>query len=191
MPFGKYFSAGLQISNGWNDVVANNSGKTFGLTGTITVGKITWTHNYYIGPEKPNTTRGYRHLYDTTVLVAANRFTSVYINYDYALDKRLGGSDHWTGIAGAARFAITPKIALAPRLEWFNDATGFTTGTAQRLKEGTITGEYLIMPGVVGRLEYRRDWSNVPFFDRGAIPGSSTSQSTMLAGVTLFFAPKR
>ncbi len=192
MPLGKHFSAGLQVSNGWNNVVDNNSGKTIGFTGAITAGKIAWTHNYYFGPEKADTGSGFRHLYDTTVLVAVNRFTSFYINYDYGLDRRLeGGSDHWTGIAGAARFIITPKIALAPRLEWFNDANGFSTGTAQALKEVTLTGEYLFIPGVLGRLEYRRDWSNVPFFQRGDIPGSFKSQSTLLGGVILAFAPKR
>ncbi len=192
MPFGKYFTGGLQVINGWNNVSDNNGGKTFGLTGAFAIGRFTVNHNYYFGPEKSNTNQGYRHLWDTTVLIAANRITSVYVNFDYGMDRRLqGGSDHWTGIAGAARFALTPKIAIAPRLEWFNDASGFATGTAQTLKEGTITGEYLIMPGVVGRLEYRRDWSNVPFFDRGPIAAMAKAQTTMLAGVTLFFAPKR
>jgi hypothetical protein len=192
MPLGKYFTGGLQIVNGWNDVADNNGGKTFGLTGALAAGKVTWTNNYYFGPEKPNTNRGYRNLYDTTVLVAANRFTNFYINYDYGMDKRVqGGSDHWTGIAGAARFALNSKIALSPRLEWYNDATGFTTGTVQKVKEGTLTGEYLVRPGVIGRLEYRRDWSNAPFFDRGATPAASKTQTTMLAGLTFYFAPKK
>ncbi len=190
MPVNKYFSAGLQVANGWNNVDDNNSGKTIGLTGALTLGRVSWNHNYYFGPEKA--TGGFRHLYDTTVLVAANRFTSLYINFDYGRDNRPGGgADQWGGVAGAARFAITPKFAVAPRLEWFNDADGFSTGTAQRLKEGTITGEYVIMPGVVGRLEYRRDWSNVPFFERGSIPGVFKSQTTMLAGVTVYMVPKR
>jgi len=192
MPLTKHFSAGLQVANGWNNVDDNNSGKTIGFTGTVTVNRITWTHNYYFGPEKADTNRGFRHLYDTTVLVAVNRFTSFYINYDYGLDRRLeGGSDHWMGIAGAARFILTPKIALAPRLEWFNDANGFSTGTAQRIKEVTLTGEYLFIPGVIGRLEYRRDWSNVPFFQRGSIPDASKNQTTLLGGLILSFAQRR
>ncbi|MGE5568575.1 MAG: porin [Rhodospirillales bacterium] len=192
MPLTKHFSAGLQVANGWNNVDDNNSGKTIGFTGTVTVDRVTWTHNYYFGPEKADTNQGFRHLYDTTVLVAVNRITSFYINYDYGLDRRLeGGSDHWMGIAGAARFIVTPKIALSPRLEWFNDADGFSTGTAQRIKEVTLTGEYLFIPGVIGRLEYRRDWSNVPFFQRGSVPDAAKSQTTLLGGLILSFAQRR
>jgi hypothetical protein len=192
MPVNKHFTAGLQVVNGWNNVIDNNSGKTIGLTGAINAGPVTWTHNYYFGPEKTDTNRGYRHVYDTTAVVAANRFTSFYINFDYGLDKRIeGGSDKWTGIGGAARFLISPKIALTPRLEWFNDIDGFSTGTVQQVKEVTLTGEYLFIPGVTGRLEFRRDWSNQPFFDRGDIPGVYKSQTTVLAGLMLSFAPKR
>jgi len=45
--------------------------------------------------------------------------------------------------------------------------------------------------GLISRLEYRRDWSDIAFFDRGATPGSSKSQSTLLAGFTVFFGPER
>jgi hypothetical protein len=34
------------------------------------------------------------------------------------------------------------KFAVAGRLEWFNDPEGFSTGTAQSVKEWTATGEY-------------------------------------------------
>ena len=46
-------------------------------------------------------------------------------------------------MAGAARYAIGKKYAaVATRLEYFNDMNGFTTGTAQTVKEFTLTGEY-------------------------------------------------
>lgn len=192
MPAGKYFTAGVQLVNGWNNVEDNNSGKTVGLTGALSVGKVTWSNNYYVGPEKTDTNKGLRQLYDTTLLVNATKTTSFYVNYDYGVDKKiLGGNNRWTGIAGAARFALSPKFALAPRLEWFNDADGFSTGTRQKVKEVTFTAEYKAMEGILTRLEYRRDWSNVPFFDRGSTPGAYKNQDTLLAGVVVYFAPKR
>ena len=57
---------------GWNNVYDNNSGKTVGLTGAYAWKKVTWSNNYYVGPEKSHTNDGIRHLYDTTVLVNAN-----------------------------------------------------------------------------------------------------------------------
>lgn len=45
--------------------------------------------------------------------------------------------------------------------------------------------------GLISRFEYRRDWSDQRFFDRGNTPASSKSQDTLLAGFTVFFGPKR
>jgi hypothetical protein len=192
MPLGKYFTGGVQVVNGWNDLRDNNSGKTLGLTGSLVVGKVTWNQNYYVGPEKTGTNQGLRNLFDTTLLVNATKVTSFYVNYDYGQDaKILGGENRWTGIAGAARFQLTKVFALAPRVEWFNDENGFATGTAQKLKEATLTGEFKIHEGVITRLEYRRDWSDVPFFDRGSTPGAYKSQETLLAGLILYYSAKK
>ena len=75
---------------GWNDVYDNNSGKTVGLTGAYAWKKVTWSNNYYVGPEKSHTNDGIRHLYDTTVLINATDNTSYYINFDYGQDKNIG-----------------------------------------------------------------------------------------------------
>ncbi len=191
MPLGKQFTAGVQLVNGWNNVEDNNSGKTIGLTGAVNISKITWTHTYYAGPEKAGMNQGWRQLHDTVLLVTASPKTSFYVNYDYGMDKKVvGGSNVWTGIAGAARFALTDHVAISPRLEWFNDRDGFTTGTPQKVKEFTLTGEYKMTHGVLGRLEYRRDWSDRPFFDRGASAGVFKHQDTALVGIVAYFGPK-
>jgi hypothetical protein len=158
--------------------------------GNFTGGPVTWSNNYYAGPEKPGTNQGWRHLYDTTLLVSGSK-AGFYLNYDYGVDKiPTGGGNVWYGIAGAARFALTDHFAISPRLEWFKDRDGFATGTAQTLKEFTLTGEYKMTHGVLGRLEYRRDWSDKPFFDRGATTGVFKHQDTALVGVVAYFGPK-
>jgi len=192
MPVGKYFSAGVHLVNGWNNVEDNNTGKTVGLMGVFNTSKVTWTNTYHVGPEKTGTNQGLRHLYDTTLLVNPTKIASFYINFDYGVDKKvLSGESRWVGVAGAARFALTPHFALAPRLEWFNDADGFATGTRQKVKEVTMTAEYKFIDGVLSRLEYRRDWSDQPFFDRGGNPGVYKRQDTLLAGLVVYFAPKK
>lgn len=191
MPAGKHFTAGFHLVNGWNNVEDNNSGKTIGLSGAVTAGPVTWSNNYYAGPEKTNTNRGWRHLYDTTVLVSASSRIGAYLNIDYGADKNPGArSNAWYGVAGAARFALTDRVAMAPRLEWFNDRDGFMTGAPRSLKEFTLTGELKMAQGVLGRLEYRRDWSDRPFFDRGATPAGHRTQDTVLLGVVAYFGPK-
>ncbi len=190
MPVGKYFTAGVHVVNGWNNIEDNNSGKTFGFSGTFATPKISWTNTYHVGPEKPGTNQGYRQLYDTTLLITPSPKAGFYINYDYGRDKNIGaGANRWYGIAGAARFQCNSWFALAPRLEWFNDADGFSTGTAQKVKEFTLTGEAKLNDFVLTRLEYRRDWSNQKFFERGN-SGLSKNQDTVLVGVVAFFGPK-
>ncbi len=175
MPVNPHFSAGVHLVNGWNSVEDNNNGKTVGLVGTIT-----------------GSNRGLRHLYHTTLLVTPAAKASFYLNFDYGVDKEIYcGASRWTGVAGAARVALSPWFALAPRLEWFNDADGFTTGSAQKLTEATLTAEFKMKEGVFSRLEYRRDWSNQPFFDRGAGPAVCRAQSTLLAGFVAYFGPER
>ena len=58
----------------------------------------------------------------------------------------------------------TPRFALIPRVEWFDDPDGFMTGAGQTLKEGTITGEFKLANGFLSRVEYRRDVSNIASF---------------------------
>ncbi len=198
MPIGAHFTAGAALINGWNNVEDNNSGKTVMLSGTFTTKKATWSNNYHVGPEKNSfdaaglRQKGVRNLYDTTLLLTPSDKANFYINYDYGNDKRTTkGSDTWSGIALAARFAPNSTWAIAPRFEYFSDKDGFTTGVAQKVKEFTLTGEYKMVEGLLARLEYRRDWSDEPFFDRGTGLAVAKNQTTIVLGVVAFFGPKR
>jgi hypothetical protein len=192
MPFGKHFNGGFYLVNGWNNVEDNNSGKTFGVMGQVVTNKVTWTSTYHAGPEKDNTDKGWRQLYDTTLLLTPNAKLNTYINFDYGADKNIGpGRKRWVGVAWAGRYAVRPWFALAPRAEWFNDADGFMTGTVQKLKEITMTAEFKAKEGVLTRLEYRRDWSNAPAFDRGVLPAVWKNQDTILLSLVAYFGPKR
>jgi hypothetical protein len=195
-PIGKYFTGGVQLVNGWNDTEDNNSGKTVGLVGNLAGKKIAWNNNYYVGPENVGTNKGFRNLYDTTVLFTPADIFNAYVNFDYGQNRsydagNLGLTQKWYGIAAAAKFQFTGKIALTPRIEWFNDHDGFSTGTAQTLKEFTITYEYRWVEGLLSRLEYRHDWSNVDFFERGSTPNAAKNQDTITLGIVAFFGPKR
>jgi predicted porin len=165
--------------------------QTVGLTGAVTRKKFTWTNNYYVGPQWTAVNNRNRALYDTVLLLTPNDRINAYLNFDYGQQRRpVSGLDHWNGFAGAVRFQLTKHIALSPRAEYYNDSTGFTTGTQQRLHEVTVTGEYKVFEGLLGRLEYRHDGSNAYFFDRGASPAVSKTQNTVTVGLVAWFAPK-
>ena len=187
-PIGPHFTAGVQFVNGWNSF-QDPSGKEFGLNGAYAWKKVTWTNVYYAGPDHSQPGQGWRHLFDTTVQVNPTDKFSYYINFDYGRDKKLGPAFQWTGIAGAARYAVGKKSAVAARLEWFDDMDGFSTGTPQSVKEFTLTGEYKVTGWLLSRLEFRDDWSNQPFFQKN--DGSSRNQPTVLLGMVAFVGPKK
>ena len=190
MPIGKYFTGGVQVLQGWNNISDNNGGKTWGFTANVTGSKVSWANTYLVGPEKNGTTEGNRHFFDTVLkFTPAGKF-AYYLNFDYGLERNPNArSQKFLGIAAAGHYQATKRIAFAPRLEWYNDVDGFVTGRAQQLKEITLTGEYAWFQGVLTRLEYRHDWSNQPFFDRGAQLGSAKHQDTVAIALLAFFPP--
>ena len=189
-PVGPHFTGGVQVVQGWNNIYDNNSGKTVGINGAYAWKKVTWTNVYYVGPEKSHTNTGLRHLYDTTLLVNQTDHLSYYVNFDYGHEKNLGpGAVAWSGVAVAGRYGIGKKLAIASRAEYFDDIDGFSTGTRQKLKEFTLTGEYKMTDWLMSRLEFRNDWSDQSFFEKKN--GSSKSQPTILLGMVAFFGPKK
>jgi len=190
LPVGSHFTGGVQVVNGWNNLEDNNSGKTVGVVGNFTSKKVTWSNNYYTGPENTGTNDGWRNLYDTTLLFTPADKFNAYLNFDYAKQNNANGSSAvWTGIAGAAKFQVNSIFAFTPRLEWFNDHNGFSTGVAQAVKEVTVTFEAKASQGILARLEYRHDWSDEPFFQKGRT-GLSKNQDTVSLGLIAFFGPK-
>ena len=191
LPVGSHFTGGVQVVNGWNNVEDNNSGKTVGLIGNLTSKKVSWMNNYYTGPENIGTNKGWRNLYDTTVLFTPADKFNAYFNFDYGKNNNADGktSATWKGVAGAAKFQLNSVFALTPRLEWFSDDDGFSTGIPQTVKEVTITAEAKAAQGILARLEYRYDWSDKSFFPTGS-NGSADHQSTISLALIAFFGPK-
>ena len=196
MPVTKSETIGVQVVNGWNNVTKSNGGATIGLTSAYVKPKYTWNLNYYTGPENTNTQKGYRNLIDTTLLLTPTAKFNAYINYDYGQNRDAVAAqgdtalNHWQGVAIAAREQVTGTSALAGRFEYFNDENGFMTGTRQKVKEFTATYEYKWAEGLLSRVEYRRDWSDVAFFHKGN-SGMVDAQSTLTAAFVAFFGPKR
>jgi hypothetical protein len=190
-PVATNFTVGFQLVNGWNNVEDNNSGKTLGFTTAWTGKKASWFNSYYAGPEKTSTNKGWRHFYDTVVNLNANERTSFYLNFDFGHESRVFGdrSAEWIAFGTAGRYQTTTRTAVSLRYERYHDRQGFITGQAQSLNSFTATGEYKWVQGLLSRLEYRRDWSDQPFFERG-FQGLSKNQDTLTLGLVAFFGPK-
>ena len=185
----KYSLTGF-FMNGWNNVIDNNSGKTYGLSvGWNPTKKIGIVQNYLVGPETANFNSDWRQLSDTVVTVSATKRLTLAANYDYGRGDHITGvADpvYWTGIAGYFKYLLSDKYSVASRYEYYNDHYGFTTGTAGHIQEFTGTFEHPFASHIISRLEYRYDVANNPIFTKGSAKPVN-NQSTLTAGLVFLF----
>lgn len=174
------------IVNGWNNVSENNKGKTVGLQASWTNGgRLAVTHGWMGGPEQKDRSGNWRHLWDTTITYRANDRLALALNHDYAAERTDAGTVTWTGAAGYVRQELRADQAVTLRAEWFRDRDGFSTGTAQTLREITLTYEHRPHKDLIIRYEVRRDWSTKAVFPKGS--GASKAQTTLLVGTVVLF----
>lgn len=189
----KYAVTGFLV-NGWNNVVDNNSGKTYGVSFAWNPNKkFGVTENYMAGPEQNNLNSNLRQLSDTVFTYSPNSKLSFIVNGDYGRGDRVtdpltaivSPPVYWTGVAGYIRYAFSGTSAISTRYEYYDDPNGFTTGTTQHINEFTATVERLMAHHIISRLEFRHDVSNQPVFFKGSTP--VLAQNTLAAGMVFTF----
>lgn len=176
------------LINGWNNAQDNNRGKSGAAQVSWKIAPaVTLTQAWMGGPEGPNGAAGWRNLFDTVATWTVNPKLSLMTNVDIGRDTVGGQTAAWQGVAAYARVNILPTWAITPRFEIFEDRDGFMTGTAQTLREITLTSEHTILRGLQIRLEYRRDWSTADFFEYHT-DQYRPQQNTILVGFTYALA---
>ena len=181
---------GAALTNGWNNTKDNNSQRTYGVQAVIRpTASLSIVQNYMGGPEQTDNTDDWRHLADTTVTYAVTDTLSVMGNYDYGRDEVDGATVTWQGIGLYAKAQVNPVFAVIPRWEYYNDEDGFTTTAAQNVQEFTLTAEVKHSQGLIMRVEYRRDWSDVNFFSKNGV--SRDNQDTLSVGWVYAFSTRQ
>jgi hypothetical protein len=143
--------------------------------------------NFIVGPEKTGDQRNLRWVVDLVASYTGIPGITLGANVDVGGEEDAaadGGSATWWGIAGYAAYDWTEKLRTALRLEYFDDADGFRTGFGSSLGlfSATVTLQYKIWRGLVGRLEYRHDEADEPVF----AGGSRESQDTV--AISLYYS---
>jgi hypothetical protein len=188
----KYSLTGFFV-NGWNNVVDNNTGKTYGMSFAWNPNKkFGVTENYMAGPEQNGVNSNWRQLSDTVINYSPTSKLSFIVNGDYGRGDRIDLGEEgfskpvfWTGVAGYVKYAFNSTTAFSTRYEYYDDHDGFTTGTAQHFNEFTTTFEHVVAGHIISRLEFRRDMSNEPAFLKGVSPVKD--QNTLTAGLVFTF----
>ncbi|BCS33346.1 hypothetical protein TBR22_A25730 [Luteitalea sp. TBR-22] len=184
LPVSDTVSVSGYLINGWNNARDNNRGKTMATTVSWKVTPaLTLSQAWMGGPEGPNGAAGWRNLYDTIATWTVNPRLTLMTNIDIGRDTVGDVTNAWQGIAGYGRVTVLPAWALATRVEVFEDRDGYMTGTAQTIKELTLTSEHTLVKGLALRVEYRRDWSDEDFFEYRT-DQFRPQQNTILFGFT-------
>ena len=172
------------LLNGWNNVKDNNRSKSFGTQVLVAASDRVSIAGTWIGGAEQSEVDGWRNMLDAVVSVTVTPRVKLQVNADYVRDRASGPGVGWHGVAAALRTELTPKWTLAPRVEWFSDPHGASTGVAQHLVEGTITVQRAFAAGVSARVEYRVDHSTTEFFPTEDGPAGRWQQTF---GVGLFY----
>jgi hypothetical protein len=139
----------------------------------------------FIRPEP----RGRFHVLDTYVTWLVTEKLTLAAEADYVINRvqEFSSPSRVTGGAAYARYQFTPKFALAGRVEYLSDRGGLFSGVTQTLKETTFTADYKLADGFLMRGEWRRDFSNQPFFLTDTPGALKKDQNTATLGLVWWF----
>jgi hypothetical protein len=176
--------------------------------------RVSWNVNYYTGmeardsipalnpgfaplPTQPGLTtdivnpapRGRTHIIDTYASWYATDKLTLVGQFDHVISRAqtFSAPSRVTGGAAYARYQFTPKVALTGRGEYLSDSGGLFSGVTQALKETTLTFDYKLTEGVLMRGEWRRDFSDRPFFLTSAPGVLKKDQNTATLGLVWWF----
>jgi hypothetical protein len=142
---------------------------------------------------------GKLHIFDTYATWSATPKLTLALEGDYVISRlwrnaapgESSAPSHVIGGAGYARYQLTKRMALAGRTEYLSDRGGLFSGTTQALKEFTGTYEFKVADGLLSRVEYRRDWTNRPFFLTNKPGVLSQNQDTLTVGLVWWYGGKQ
>lgn len=218
-PINDRVTAMYHFVNGANQTEDFNSFKSQHVALLLTPNKKTmWQINYYFGREQHDeetvsasglsnspmqrrlsaealirVPRGRLHILDTNAMWDATDKLTLAAEADYIINRveSFSAPSHIAGGAAYARYRFTPKFALAGRFEYLSDEGGLFSGVTQKLKETTFTADYSIADGFLLRGEWRRDFSDQPFFLTRDPDVLKREQNTLTVGLVLWFGRKQ
>jgi uncharacterized small protein (DUF1192 family) len=211
-------TASYWVVNGAQQAEDFNGAKSQAVLLTLKPFKhVVWNLNYYTGQEQPDVVAvlnpglptgpaqpglpvaavspvpdGRLHIVDSYAAWDVTSRLSLAGEADYVVNRRFANSapGHVTAGAVYARYRFPAGFTLAARGEYFSDRGALFSGVSQALKETTLTADFPILDGMLARWEWRRDFSNQPFFLTSAPGGFSRAQQTATLGLIWWWGEK-
>ncbi|HZS56215.1 MAG TPA: outer membrane beta-barrel protein [Bryobacteraceae bacterium] len=218
--FNDKFALNYWIVNGTNQSEPFNGFKDELFGGAVTPTKnISWNIQYYLGQEHPdvmyfpnggapsgaptlqgvpfepisNPPGGKLHIFDTYLSWQMTPKWTFAIEADDVIERLYSNSApaHTDGGAVYLKYQVNPKFYVGARAEYLSDHGKSFTGVAQALKENTVTLAYRFNEGFQVMGEWRRDFSNQPYFYTNLLGVLRGEQNTATLGFLWWFGGKQ
>ena len=186
---GKWFFSGLLL-NGWQRIqrVDGNSTIAFGHQLTFKPNeKITLNSSSFVGNDKPDSIRQMRYFHNLYGIFQLNDKLALTTGFDIGAEQKMKSSKQyniWYSPVIIAKYAVTEKMSLAARAEYYNDKKGviITTGTENgfRTLGFSVNADYWILPNLVWRTELK----NLAAKDAVFINRNDASEKNNFSAVT-------
>ncbi len=207
------------LVNGAEQTEDFNGFKSQGFITTLKPAKnLSWNINYYFGQEQRDVAptlnpvlptsptqpglptsnispapNGREHIFDTYAAWSATSKLTLQGEADFIVNRTFAQSPEQHTAAGSVhlKYLLPRSTYVAGRFEYFDDRSGLFSNTSQALKEGTFTFNRQMAPGFLLFLEYRRDWSNRPFFYTDTAGSLTGAQPTATVGLVYWWGMKQ
>lgn len=180
---------------------------------------VSWNIQYYLGQEHPdvmffpnggapahtptlqglpfepitNSPGGKLHIFDSYLSWQMNPNWTFAVEADDEISRLYSYSypEHTDGGAIYLKYQVTPKFYVGARAEYLSDRGGLFTGQTQAVKESTLTLAYRFAEGFQAMGEWRRDFSNRPYFYTNLLGILKGEQNTATMGFLWWFGGKQ
>jgi hypothetical protein len=207
-PATDWLTAQLALATGSDTTEDNNESPMLGVGFQLTPREgLAVTVGALVGPEQTGNDRNQRWILDAVVAYTGLVRTTLVGEITggkekreaslVALDTRRDTDASWWGWAVWVAYDWTDRFRIAVRQEYFKDSDGARTGFGSKLSlwSTTLTLEYRIWRGLVGRLEYRHDQADERVYrqrydnTRTLVPTSRSMDTLSLSTYYSFFPP--
>jgi hypothetical protein len=207
------------LVNGANDTEDLNGFKSQAFIFTLKpVSSVSWNVNYYFGeeardveptlnPAPPSSPTqpglptaninpaptGREHIFDTYATWNATSKLMLVGEADFVINRTYAEQRPGRVAIGGfeMKYSLPRRWSIGGRAEYFDDRGGLFSGDTQALKEVTVVADHLFSPGFIARAEYRRDFSNQPFFLTDTAGALVHAQTTAELGLVYWWGTKQ
>ena len=187
-------TAQLHILNGWQNIAETNQDKAVGMRLDYVVSPhLSVGYDNFIGNEASDTAPTRLRVFNEVLATMSAGRLQAWLTLDYGMQQRRPGSGNstWYGGAAIARLGISPKVAVAARVERYADPDGVivSTGTANAFRVNGASLGIDVTPtgGTLWRTEVRGLAARDPIFPRHGGGGYTRGDGSLVTSLALTF----